>query len=65
MLVVILLGAAGTAFGIYENSLVYGTCYVEAGVEVTPQDFLNARTGKQLLPKTASRLIFMYPAAMR
>ena len=46
MLVVILLGAAGTAFGIYENSLVYGTCYVEAGVEVTPQDFLKRPDGE-------------------
>ena len=46
VLVVILLGAAGTAFGIYENSLVYGTCYVEAGVEVTPQDFLKRPDGE-------------------
>lgn len=41
VLLVVFLGAAGAAFGIYENSLVYGTCYVEAGVEVTPQDFLK------------------------
>lgn len=30
------------AFFLYENDKVYGECYVEAGVEVTAQDFLKA-----------------------
>lgn len=38
----ILLLATGTAaFFLYENSRVYKTCYVEAGIEVTAQDFLK------------------------
>lgn len=36
----LLLVGAGS-FLLYENSKVYRECYVEAGVEVTAQDFLK------------------------
>lgn len=37
----LLLIAGGSSFLLYENSKVYSECYVEAGVEVTAQDFLR------------------------
>ena len=36
-----LLVAVSAAFLVYENNRVYKECYVEAGVEVTVQDFLR------------------------
>lgn len=33
--------AAGIGFAFYESSMVYGECYMEAGVEVNIQDFLK------------------------
>lgn len=41
LLAVILVAGGVTGFVLYESSLVYGVCYVEAGVEVTAQDFLK------------------------
>lgn len=38
----LLLIAGVSSFLLYENSKVYGECYVEAGVEVTAQDFLKS-----------------------
>lgn len=61
VLVVILLGAAGAAFGIYENSLVYGTCYVEAGVEVTPQDFLKRPDGEAVFAQDSGSIDIHVP----
>lgn len=40
-IMLVLLVAAGVGFALYENSLVYKICYVEAGVEVSAQDFLK------------------------
>ena len=41
----LLLIAGVSSFLLYENSKVYGECYVEAGVEVTAQDFLKDPEG--------------------
>lgn len=37
----LILAVSATVFLLYENNRVYGECYVEAGVEVTAQDFLR------------------------
>ncbi len=42
---VILIGCAA-AFVLYENNRVYRECYVEAGVEVMPRDFLKDPEGE-------------------
>jgi len=41
ILVVVILGAAAGGFFYYENSLVWKTCYVEAGVSISPADFMK------------------------
>ena len=42
----LLLIAGVSSFLLYENGKVYSECYVEAGVEVTAQDFLRSPDGK-------------------
>ena len=37
---VVIIGAC-VGFFVYENSLVWKTCYVEAGVDVSPKDFMK------------------------
>ncbi|MBD5551427.1 MAG: hypothetical protein HDQ96_09645 [Lachnospiraceae bacterium] len=39
--ILLILAISATVFLLYENNRVYGECYVEAGVEVTVQDFLR------------------------
>ena len=39
--ILLVLAASVTVFLLHENYRVYGECYVEAGVEVTAQDFLR------------------------
>ena len=39
--ILMVLAVSVTVFLLYENYRVYGECYVEAGVDVTVQDFLR------------------------
>lgn len=39
--ILLILAVSAVFFLLYENNKVYGECYVEAGVEVTAQDFLR------------------------
>ena len=39
--ILLILAVSATVFLLYENNRVYSECYVEAGVEVTAQDFLR------------------------
>lgn len=39
--ILLVLAISATVFLLYENNRVYSECYVEAGVEVTVQDFLS------------------------
>lgn len=41
VVILFVLAASAIAFLLYENNKVYSECYVEAGVEVTVQDFLR------------------------
>lgn len=41
---VLIVGGAVGAFLYWESTLVWGTCYVEAGVEITPADFMKEQT---------------------
>lgn len=41
-----ILGAVAGGVLYYENNLVWGTCYVEAGVDISPADFMKDTTVK-------------------
>lgn len=44
VIVLVVVGSAVGGFFYYESGLVWGTCYVEAGVEISPADFMKDPT---------------------